>query len=260
VTLPVLRFTNLQAPHAVSTRHGGRSAPPYASLNLAGRVGDDPEAVRYNREVFLGLIGHKPETAVGVRQVHGNRVVVATLQDAGRGVTPEAAKAEEGDALIICDPGIALIVLGADCTPVLLWDPVRKAAGAAHAGWRGTVAGVANEVVRAMGETFGSRPEDIRAGIAPAIGRCCYEVDAAVEAPLREHHPAIADRVLQPGRPGHWMLDLQEANRLQLLAAGLQQDHIEVLALCTSCRNDLLYSQRVEGYPCGRFAAAIALP
>src|SRR6059058_3920477 len=137
MTLPVLTFTNLQVPHAVSTREGGQSKPPYASLNLAGRVGDDPQAVRHNREMFLAVIGHKPETAVGVRHVHGSRTVLATRADAGRGVTPEAAKAEEGDALITREPGIALIVLGADCTPILLWDPIRNVAGAVHAGWRG---------------------------------------------------------------------------------------------------------------------------
>lgn len=245
--------------HAISTRHGGHSKGPYASLNLAGRVGDDPAAVRHNRETFLKTLGNTPEDAIGVRQVHGSRVVVMTKRDAGRGVLPEAPPAEEADALITQDPGIVLMVLAADCVPILLWDPVQRAAGAAHAGWRGTVAGVATEAIRAMTRSFGSRPEDIRAGIGPGIGRCCYEVDALVVGPMQSRHPELAERVLRPQRPGHWMLDLPEANRLQLLHAGLRKDHVGVMPHCTSCRSDLLFSQRVEGYPCGRFAAAIAL-
>ena len=245
--------------HGISTRLGGASAAPYATLNLAGRVGDDPEAVRHNRKAFLGLLGHRPESTVGVRQVHGNRVVIAGRDDAGRGLVPAAPPTEEADGLITRDAGIALLVLAADCVPILLWDPVRRVCGAVHAGWRGTVAGIVEEAVRSMGAAFGSRPEDLLAGVGPAIGRCCYEVDAAVAGPLEAEQPAIASRVLEPARRGHWMLDLPGANRLQLLEAGLSEGNLEVMDLCTSCHRDLLYSQRAEGYPCGRFGAVIAL-
>lgn len=258
--LPLLRFETFEGGvvHGVSTRSGGSSTGPFASLNLGGRTGDVPETVQQNRAVFLGALGHRPETAVGLRQVHSSRVVIAGPSDLGRGLAPGAPMAEQADALITVEPGLALVVLAADCVPVLLWDPVRGAAGAVHAGWRGTVAGIAARAVEAM-TSLGSRPEDIRAGIGPAIGGCCYEVDEYVTGPLSTAHPRLADRVSRRGRPGHWMLDLPEANRLQLSGAGLRDDRIEVMGLCTACHPDLLFSHRALGSPCGRFGAAIAL-
>lgn len=259
--MKVLRFEHFGdgVVHAVSTRLGGVSEAPYATLNLGGGVKDDPVRVRHNRETFLKAIGHRPESTAGVRQVHGNRVIVARREDGNWDEIPAVAGAAEADGLVTGERGLALAVVAADCVPILLWDPVKKVVGAAHAGWRGTVAGIAGEAVRGMVEAFGTRPSDIRVGVGPGIGPCCYEVDTAVVEPLREALPEVAGQALKAGRPEHWMLDLSEANRLQLLDMGLQAEHVQVMDLCTSCRTDLLFSQRVEGYPCGRFAAVIAL-
>jgi len=259
--LRVLRFEHFGpgVVHGISTRLGGVSEPPYATLNLGGGVKDDPDRVRQNRNVFLERLGHRPASTAGVRQVHGNQVVVARRGDANWDTVPASPPIAEADGLVTNEPGLAVAVVAADCVPILFWDPLKRAASAAHAGWRGTVAGIAASTIKAMVETFDSRPSDIRAGIGPGIGPCCYEIDAAVVEPLQAALPDVAERVVTAGRPDHWMLDLPEANRLQLLAAGLREEHIEVMDLCTSCNTDLLYSQRVEGYPCGRFAAAIAL-
>ena len=260
-TLPLLTFRLFEeVPHGVSTRQGGVSAAPFASLNLGGKLGDVPEHVLHNRMRLADAVGIPLQRTVALTQVHGGRVVAAQPADGGRGVLPEASPPEEADALITDHRGLALLVLAADCVPLLFWDPVHRAIGAAHAGWRGTITGTAVATLAAMAEAYGSRPAEVRVGIGPAIGPCCYEVDAPVLEPLQQRHPGLFDAVTRASRPGHRMLDLPEANRLQLLAAGVQAEHIEALPYCTACRTDLLFSERKEGRPSGRFGAIIALP
>lgn len=262
-TLPVLgfrHFNGARVVHAVSTRAGGTSQGPFTTLNLGIKVGDHAPAVYENRSRFLGSLGLSLPATVALTQVHGTRVVEATQADGGRGVLPSVAPPEEADALITNVPGLALLVLAADCVPLLFWDPEHGAVGAAHAGWRGSVVGMARSTVEAMGERFGSRPEALRAGIGPAIGGCCYEVDGPVLEPLRREHPQLFDAVTTPShKPSHRTLDLKALNRLQLQAAGLRDEHIEVSPLCTACNAELLYSERRLGRPCGRFGAVIAL-
>jgi hypothetical protein len=261
-TVPFLTFGHFMPPvrHGVSTRYGGVSEPPYDTLNLSGKVGDDPAAAAENRGRFARAVCSLPqERLVVLTQVHGARVMRATAADCGRGIVPGAAPLEEADALMTNEPGVPLQVLAADCVPLLLWDPVRSAVAAVHAGWRGAVAGVVPATVAAMRDAYGSAAGGLRAGVGPAIGPCCYEVDAPVLDGLAAAYPAIAPYVTQPSRPGHAMLDLQETVRRQLLALGVAAEHIEVMRLCTACRPDLLYSDRQAGRRTGRFAALIML-
>ena len=259
--LPLLRFSIFgdHVVHAISTRRGGVSLGPFSSLNLSAKVGDALDLVRQNRELFLTSLGLKPESTVALTQVHGHRVVLVLPRDRGRGVTPSARPPEQADAVITQAPGVALMILAADCVPILLWDPVHRAIGAAHAGWRGTTASIATKTLRAMREAFGTDATAILIGIGPSIGLCCYEVDRPVLQPLRRRFPNFYRRVTRPTRPGHRRLDLRELNRLQLVAAGVPEPQIEVLDLCTACNPDLLYSERGEGRPSGRFGAVIAL-
>lgn len=245
--------------HAFSTRRGGVSSGAFASLNLSARVGDLPELVKENRRRLLESLGLRLGDTVALLQVHGNRVVEATESDRGRGVVESAPLLEEADAVITREPGLSLLIVAADCVPVLFWDPVQRAIGAAHAGWRGTVGGVAAKTLAAMGETFGTKAGDVLVGVGPAIGPCCYEVDGPVLRALEQAFPDQFPRVIAPARPGHGMLDLQEANRLQLLDAGVPESQIEVLGLCTACHRETFYSERGEGRPSGRFGAVIAL-
>jgi YfiH family protein len=154
----------------------------------------------------------------------------------------------------------------ADCVPLYFFDPVRHAVGLAHAGWKGTVGGIARMAVRRMTESFGSKPEELLAAIGPSIGVCCYEVDEAVAAKVRPvleeigPEPEQQERVLQSGRSaGKYMLDLQTFNRLLLLEAGILSAHIELSHLCTSCNTDRFFSHRAEGGRTGRMVAWIAL-
>ncbi|HEY8490199.1 MAG TPA: peptidoglycan editing factor PgeF [Dehalococcoidia bacterium] len=241
--------------HAVSARHGGVSPPPYHTLNLGLGSGDTPERVRANQAILARALGLDTERLTRQRQVHG--ADVAVIRRAAD--FPPGGFLGDYDALVTDVPGVALVVRVADCVPVLLYDPARRAAGAVHAGWRGTVAGAVRAAVRAMEEAFGTRPGDLLAGVGPAIGPCCYEVDTPVIQAVRRTFGEAAADLLRPVDAAHAHLDLWEANRRLLLAAGIPAERIEVAGLCTACRTDLFYSHRREGPATGRFAGVIAL-
>ena len=235
--------------HGFTTRQGGESPAPFATLNLGRGVGDHPDRVAANRRRALEALGGDPAGHVEAAQVHGRTVAVV-----GRG--QGGAKIEGSDALLTAEPGVTLAIHTADCVPILLWDPRRGVVGAAHAGWRGTAAGVAAAVVEAMTRTFGTDPANLRVALGPAIGPCHYEVDAPVAEAF--HSWPWADRVLRPGQPGHWWLDLAAANRLILMDVGVPAEQLWTSGLCTACEADLFFSYRRDGVT-GRMGAMIAL-
>lgn len=242
-------YAGLPVVHGAFTRLGGYSRPPFADLNVGGHVGDDPAAVAANHRAIYAALGVDPARVVSARQVHGDRVARVDAADVGR--TLEAT-----DALITDTPGILLLLRFADCVPVWLYDPRHHAVGLAHAGWQGTARCIAAKTACAMGEAFGSRPEEIVAGIGPAIGPCCYEVGADVIEALRvvvaDVDALLSDRSTDTAR-----LDLWQANAVQLGAVGVS--HIETAGLCTSCHVDAFYSHRREEGRTGRFAVVAGL-
>jgi YfiH family protein len=243
----------------ITTRIGGTSSGPFASLNLGARSGDDPSAVRDNRAQLSMLTNGFPDLLTFGRQVHGSDVAVVTGSTIGSGATDADSALPDTDAMVTDMPDVPLVVLVADCCSVSLYDPAKNAVGVAHAGWRGTVAGIAAAAVNKMVDQFQSRPEDLLVGIGPSIGRCCYEVGSEVCDRFSVSFPDLADRVFD--RPGdrNARFDLQEANRLILSSVGVDDDRIEVAGLCTSCRTDLFYSHRAEDGNTGRFGALIML-
>jgi len=256
--LPVYRFDQLNGDpalvHAVFTRLGGVSLPPYATLNLSHSVGDDPKAVEvnYNR-VHRALHIHRSQT-VTCHLTHSTHVFVVTAADGGRSVG-------QGDAMITAEPGVYLSMRFADCVPILLHDPVQGAVGLAHAGWRGTVKNVAGAVIQALVSKLGCSPEKIMAAVGPAIGPCCYQVGSeiiqAVEATFPRRGPAgdHGEPLLHRRTDHRAYFDLWEANRRQLVAAGVGQ--VVVAGLCTACRTDHFFSHRAEHGHTGRFGAII---
>ena len=244
--------------HAVSTRHGGVSVPPYDSMNLALHVGDDASDVVENRRRFLGLLGLDSDRLTTPEQIHGDNIVRVGEAEAGRGRLSYADAIPETDALMTDVPGIPLMLCFADCTPILLFDPVHRAAAIAHGGWKGTVRSIAAKTVRAMGDAYGTRPEDCFAGIGPAIGPCCYEVGGEVADEFRKAFPQFAEFFLLEEK-GKIRLDLWQANRLQLEDAGILPEHIDVAGVCTSCHARTFYSYRAEGPTIGRIAAVMAI-
>lgn len=259
--IQVLRMTGLEGLGGVQAfftgRAGGVSPRWEGGLNWSHSVGDEAGHVRENRRLTLDLMGLKPHQAVMAGLVHGNRVVAVTGEEAEAG-PDDVRLVPDCDALITDRPGVALIITAADCVPIFLYAPVRRAVAAVHAGWRSTVAGICGETVRAMVQQYGCNPADIHAAIGPSIGPCCYEVDAVVTEPLRAYYGEAAEAALQPGAaPGKAMLNLWEANRIDLTRAGVTT--VGVAGECTACGAGRLFSHRAERGTAGRGAAVIAL-
>lgn len=258
------RFPYVSA--GMTSRHGGVSVSPLDTLNCALHVNDAPDRVIENRRSFAETLGASFDAWTCAEQVHGSRIAVITAAERGRGRLSREDAIQATDALITDTPGVWLTAFFADCVPLYFLDPVRRAVGLAHAGWKGTVALIAQETVQAMAAAFGSRPEDLYAAVGPSIGGCCYEVDAAVATPVkaalqRLGLEAEADRFLVPraGRQGKWMLNLQLLNQQIMIKAGILPSRIEICGMCTSCRTDVFYSHRKEHGSTGRMAAWIGM-
>jgi YfiH family protein len=206
----------------------GTTDPP---AHAFGRRGDDP-----------------PPDTFTAAQVHGT-AVVAVAGD------PPAPSAKEGDALVTDVPGVAVGVVTADCLPILLAGPDGRVVAAVHAGWRGTLAGVANAALTVLRERYGVAPGDLVALLGPCIRPCCYEVGPEVSAAVREHFPRWADRVLAPGPGGRDHLDLVSLNALQLAAAGVRD--VRDQGACTRCDAARFHSYRRDGAGAGRMVSWI---
>lgn len=236
--------------NAVFTRQGGISPEPWTSLNLSISVGDDPQRVAENRIHAFNALGRNPASVHDVWLVHGVDVVHA---DAPRPLDAPPVKA---DILFTNNPDVSLFMRFADCVPLLFHDPKKHVVGIAHAGWMGTVKGVAEVAVKAMRERYDSNPEDIVAGIGPSISADHYEVGEEVAAQFREKYGDDSGKILET-RDGKIYLDLWTANSLQLQKSGVEQ--IQISGLCTACHLDDWYSHRAEKGRTGRFGALMAL-
>ena len=253
-TFPFLDTAGL--PHAVVTRRGGASRPPFESLNLGSSVGDDPETVEKNRRHVFELLGRDPRSVPELHQVHSNRILLARLRADGDLSSRSVEELPQADGVVTDSPEFTLCMRFADCVPILLFDPVRRAAGIAHAGWKGTLAKVAASAVEALRRHFGSRPEDILAGIGPSIGPDHYAVGAEIVEAVRGAFGPAADRWLD--RRGDAVnLNLWAANEFTLRQSGV--DKIAVAGICTACHTEDWFSHRAERGRTGRFGALLWL-
>ena len=227
--------------HGFSTRDGGVSKVYGGStLNLGWTKEDDSASVAENRSRFLTAVSgqHATPILVGVRQIHSNVVQVVREQDGalqGRLQTAEGKAVLEGDGLITDVPGALLAVGTADCVPVLLVDVAKRAVGAFHAGWRGTVSRIVERGVATMQKEYGSRADDLVAAIGPSIGPCCYTVGEEVSAEFKRQFEYASELFTSPKDTGQIRLNLWEANRRQLLDAGLAENSIVTIGECTAC-------------------------
>ncbi len=257
--------------HGFSTKPGGVSNQDREkALNLGFTEWDSRENVLENRRRFQSALGAADLKLVSLKQIHSD---VIHLFDAA------PAEPCQGDASATNRPGLLLAVQTADCVPILLVDPKKRAVAAVHAGWRGTLARIVVKAIGQMQMQFKSKPGDLLAAIGPSIGGCCYEVGTEVatqflsqfaEAPEwfdefrtgDEPNPIQWLNMMPPGHqppPKNVLLDLRKANRAQLLGAGLRAPNIFVSDLCTACRRDLLFSYRKEGAQSGRLMSVIGL-
>lgn len=240
----------LGVPHGFSTRLGGASEGPYAGLNLGLSSGDAEAVVRTNRGRWAEALGLEAPFFT-LHQVHGDAVHWLAPGDA----TPPAEL--KGDAIVAAPGARPIGVFTADCAPILIADPASGVVAAVHAGWRGTVAGVAAAAVAAMRDRHGLDPGALRAAIGPTIGPCCFEVgDEVVEALRAAPWPGTAAAVVPREPRAH--ADLFTANVAQLVAAGLDPANVHASRLCTSCDAGLFYSWRRDAGTTGRLQAAIA--
>jgi polyphenol oxidase len=251
-------FDGLELDALVTTRGGGVSTGPYASLNLGPHVGDRIDSVLENRRRALAALGAELGDAIFCDQVHGNAVHVVTAADRGKGAFgPDDAMA--GDALVTADPGVALVMMVADCVPIVLYDPVAHVLACVHAGWRGTVARVGEAAVAAMA-SLGASPRHVIAGLGPAIAPDRYQVGAEVAEVAERALGESAAGAIRPDGTGRWLFDLWTANRIVLREAGVADEHISVAAVPTgSAGADHLFFSDREARPCGRFAAIARL-
>jgi polyphenol oxidase len=269
--------------HAFSTRHGGVSRGYGGNaLNLGFTKQDTRAAVERNRELFLKELGiangHRSWPLVSLRQIHSDLIHRVD----GVRVDRTPAQPLAGDGMVTDTPGLILAVQTADCLPIILVDQKRRAVGVFHAGWRGTVKRIVEKGVGEMRKHFGSDPRNLVAAIGPGVQGCCYEVGEEVRTkfeaqfayasslfrevkesdPVREKYPLLFLTARAPGHselPVKLFLDLVEANRRQLLDAGVMAKNIEVVGPCTACHTELLFSFRAEKGITGRMMAAAGI-
>jgi len=256
--IPLNHFENLQPfddiVHFVTTRQGGLSSGVYASFNLGYTAGDSDSIVDKNRQLLARAIGIKTGQLITVRQSHTHKVRIVDRESAAAN-----SESESCDAQVTNVPGKCLTVIVADCVPILLYEPTRKVIAAVHAGWRGTVRKIVSETLKVMTGKFDCNPRHILAGVGPSIGPCCYEVGQDVIDEVVTRLGSRESFLIEGEKIGKARLDLWEANRRQMIEAGLLLDHIEIPQICTSCNTDKYYSYRKEKDGTGRMMAGIML-
>lgn len=261
--VPYIQFKNLSATgivkHGFSTRKGGVSAGIFSSMNLNFKRGDNPDAVMENYRRMAAALNMRVEDMVLSDQTHTTNVRVITEEDRGKGIL-RPQDYSDVDGMITNVPGIVLVTSYADCVPLYFVDPVRKAIGLSHSGWKGTVGHIGQKTVWKMHEVYGSEPKDIVAAIGPSICQSCYEVSDDVAEAFRANFTAdeAADILLDKGN-GKYQLDLWKANWYVLTDAGILSEHLSVTDLCTACHPDLLWSHRKTNGQRGGLSAFLSL-
>ena len=248
--------------YGFSLRGGGVSQPPFQSLNLGLHVGDQIDDVVENRRRLCVEIGVPFESWTIAEQVHGTNVHHVRAENRGKGRVSREDAIPDTDALICNQTNLLLTAVFADCVPIWFLDRKQKAIAIAHAGWRGTVAGVSTETIFNMQRIFGTDLNDLQVKIGPSIGGCCYEVDhlvaESVYQTIEGWPKKIKDTIiLQGNRSDRWYLDLKVLNRQIMIERGVPSANIRQSTACTSCDTRRFFSHRAEQGRTGRMAAWI---
>lgn len=260
--LPYLSFSSYEAlpyiRHMFTTREGGVSKDIYESLNLSFTRGDDETAVFGKLPKVAQALGTSIDHIVTSDQTHTTNVRPVGKEDLGKGITrPRDYK--DVDGMITDQPGVLLATFYADCVPLYFVDPVHKAIGLSHSGWRGTVGRMGQATVEAMEKSFGSQPKDLLCAIGPSICQDCYEVSRDVAEAFIFAFPTHEKEILQAGALGKYQLDLWKANEIVLTEAGVLKEHIDLAGLCTCCNSSILFSHRASKGKRGNLGAFLML-
>ena len=255
---PLLADTGI-VKHGFSTRLGGVSEGIYESMNLSFKLGDDEKAVRENFERMARALDVEADSFVMAMQTHTANVRKVTKEDKGKGFT-QPMDYRDVDGLITNESGICLVTTYADCVPLFFIDPIHKAIGLSHSGWRGTVGKIGRETLWKMHEEYGTEANDVFAAIGPSICQDCYEVSADVI----EQFKAVFESQFWPElfyqkENGKYQLNLWKANEIILREAGVSEDKIAVTNVCTNCNSEILFSHRATSGKRGSLAAFMAL-
>lgn len=255
--LTIPKWSQLGVEIAFSSRHGGISANPYASLNLGLHVGDEPEKVIKNREIFLSEFGLSLQSCILPQQVHGIKVSEVSNKELGLGMGEQSSAIPSCDGLITKEQ-IGLLSLYADCVPLYFYSPKAEIVGLAHAGWKGTANQIVNNVLTQIKQAGGASA-DCHVAIGPCIGPCCYEVGEDVAAYFLRGDFSVKNEnspILKQIGDRKYQLDLAKANYNLLLKAGVKAENISLANLCTACNPELFFSYRRDGNT-GRMASFI---
>lgn len=258
LTYPLLEETETVV-HGFTTRLGGVSKGVCSSMNLSFSRGDEEAAVYENYRRIADAVGFPYESIVCSDQTHTTNVRKVGKDDRGKGLL-FSRNYHDVDGLITNEPEVTLATFYADCVPLYLVDPVKKAIGLSHSGWRGTVGKIGKVTVKAMEREFGSRPEDILTAIGPSICQECYEVSEDVAEEFRKIYPReLWNTLLWDKGNGKYQLNLWEACRRNFLEAGILPEHIVLPEICTCCNPDFLFSHRASQGKRGNLAAFLML-
>ncbi len=251
-----LQFENLMAHHELihgfTTKNGGVSNPPFSSLNMGLSTRDDPQSIKENYKIILTALGVEDRARYMTKQVHSDQIFVVTDP-----ATIKENFVPDYDGLLTNRDDVVLMTYYADCVPLFFYDPVKRAGGVVHSGWKGTAKQIGKRMVERMVAVYGSNPRDIRAGIGPSAGICCYEIGPDVIASFSWLQTLKC--YIRPTRENHYKIDLKGINKYILEDAGLLPENIEVSSLCSMCTPELLYSYRRQRPYNGLMSAIFAL-
>ncbi|MGN0350385.1 MAG: peptidoglycan editing factor PgeF [Roseburia sp.] len=254
---PLLSETGI-VKHCFTTREGGVSKGIFSTMNLSFTRGDEKEAVEENYRRLADAMGVKYEDFIFTDQTHTTNVRVVTREDAGKGLTRERDY-RDVDGLITKEPGLVLSAFFADCVPLYFVDPVKRAIGLSHSGWRGTVGKIGKVTVESMMREFGTDPKDLICAIGPSICQECYEISEDVAEEFRKGFPGREAEIMQKTGEEKYHLDLWKANKLVLMEAGVKEEKIAVTNLCTCCNSNRLFSHRASRGKRGNLGAFLCL-
>lgn len=252
LTYPLLEKTEFVT-HGFTTRMGGVSEGYCSTMNISTTRGDAPEAIEENRKRLARALGVNVEDFTYTHQTHTTNVAVVREEDRGK-------RFMETDGMVTNVPGICLVTFYADCVPLYFVDPVHRAIGLSHSGWRGTVGRMGQVTLEKMKEVYGTRPEDVYAAIGPSICQDCYEVSGdVIEEFQKSFSESVCPQLFYKKENGKYQLNLWKANQLVLTEAGVAEQKIAVTNLCTHCNPEILFSHRSTGVKRGNLSALLAI-
>lgn len=255
---PLLEKTGI-VKHGFSTRIGGVSKEHLGTMNLSFSRGDDAEAVRENYRRMANALDVSYDSFVFSQQTHTTNVRTVTVDDRGKGIL-HPLDYQDVDGLITNVPGLCLSTFYADCVPLYFVDPVHRAIGLSHSGWRGTVGRMGQVTLQRMTEEYGTDPSDVIAAIGPSICQDCYEVsEDVIEQFQRAFSQEHWDELYYKKENGKYQLNLWKANEIVMLEAGVKKENIAVTNICTCCNSDILFSHRASQGKRGNLAAFLLL-